>query len=201
MAEILSKPCTAFIGDALLSSGPLIDVAMAVKAAGARQQTQTILIFEDETGHAIDCDLRGDKADIIARLTQSETALPPDPAPQADESRPRGRPKLGVVAREVTLLPRHWDWLAAQPGGASVTLRKLVEEARRDGGGAQKIRASRDAAYRFMSAIAGNRPHYEDAIRALYADDRARLEGCIADWPDDLRSHALKLAFGEPSTS
>jgi hypothetical protein len=95
------------------------------------------------------------------------------------------------------LLPRHWDWLATQPGGASVALRKLVEEARRTGGDRDRSRAARDAAYHFMSAMAGNLPGFEEASRALFADDRRRFAGLIAGWPDDVRDHAVKLAFGD----
>jgi uncharacterized protein len=193
MTDILSKPCTAFNGNAILSSGPLIEVALAVKTATERDPTQTVLVFEDETGRAIDFDLRGSKADIIARLTRQPKHTP-SAREMPSEARGRGRPKLGVVAREVTLLPRHWDWLAAQPGGASVTLRKLVEDARRGGGDKEKRRAAQDAAYRFMSAMAGNLPCYEEAIRALYANDRPRFEQCIAGWPADVRDHAARLA-------
>jgi uncharacterized protein len=193
MTDILAKPCTAFKGDTMLSSGPLIEVALAVKTAAEQDATPAILVFEDETGHAVDFDLRGSKADIIARLTRPQKK-PPPPREKPSEARGRGRPKLGVIAREVTLLPRHWDWLAAQPGGASVALRKLVEDARRNGGDKQKRRASQDAAYGFMSAMAGNRPGYEEAIRALYAGDRPRFEQCIAGWPVDVKNHAVKLA-------
>jgi uncharacterized protein len=193
MTDILAKPCTAFCGDTMLSSGPLIEVALAVKTAIEQDASRSILIFEDETGAAVDFDLRGSKADIIARLTHPPQT-PSPPRPKASAARGRGRPKLGVIAREVTLLPRHWEWLAAQPGGASVTLRKLVEEARRNGGDAQQRRAAQDAAYRFMSAMAGNRPGYEEAIRALYAGDRPRFERHIADWPEDVKSHAARLA-------
>ena len=105
-----------------------------------------------------------------------------------------GRPKLGVVAREITLLPRHWDWLAQQPGGASVAIRKLVEQARRTGEDKDRIRQAQEAAYRFMSVMAGNRPHYEDAIRALFAGDRRRFGKLIAGWPADVRDHASRLA-------
>ena len=112
--------------------------------------------------------------------------------------RGRGRPKLGVVAREVTLLPRHWEWLAAQPGSASVTLRRLVEDARKSGGAKQRARAARDAAYAFMHALAGDFPGFEEAIRALYADDRTRFENQVTDWPADVRDYAIRLAFGAP---
>jgi hypothetical protein len=113
------------------------------------------------------------------------------------EPRGRGRPKLGVVAREVTLLPRHWEWLAAQPGGASVALRKLVEEARKANGDRDRHRTARDAAYHFMSAMAGNLPNFEEASRALFADDRRRFTSLIAAWPADIRDHVVKLAYGD----
>jgi uncharacterized protein len=113
----------------------------------------------------------------------------------SSEPRGRGRPKLGVVAREVTLLPRHWEWLNAQPGGASVALRKLVDDARRTSGDRDRERAARDAAYHFMSAMAGNLAHFEEASRALFADDRRRFVEQIASWPTDIREHAVNLAY------
>ena len=113
------------------------------------------------------------------------------------EPRGRGRPRLGVVAREVTLLPRHWEWLGAQPGGASVALRKLVEAARRASGDLDRSRAARDAAYHFMSAMAGNLPGFEEASRALFADDRRQFVALIAGWPGDIRDHIVKLAFSD----
>jgi hypothetical protein len=109
--------------------------------------------------------------------------------------RGRGRPRLGVVAREVTLLPRHWEWLNAQPGGASVALRKLVEAGMRDRGAQE--RAMREAAYRFMSALAGDMPGFEEATRALFAGDAPGMAERMAPWPADIREHALRLAFGK----
>ena len=108
---------------------------------------------------------------------------------------------MGVVSREVTLLPRQWEWLGAQPGGASAVLRRLVDAAKRDGGAQQKRRAAQEAAYRFMLAIAGDFPGYEEATRALFADDRLKLEQCIADWAQDIRVHVLHLAFGAQEAS
>jgi hypothetical protein len=108
--------------------------------------------------------------------------------------RRRGRPSLGVVAREVTLLPRHWEWLSSQPGGASVALRKLVEDARRANEGRDRVRLARESAYRFMMAMAGNEPGYEEALRALFSGEYGRLEGLTAGWPEDVRAHALRLA-------
>src|ERR1700739_3037247 len=97
-------PYTAFSSFHHLASGTLAEVY------AASRDIPGALIFDEQTGRVVDIDPR----------------YPPD----AETARP-GRPKLGVVAREVTLLPRHWDWLATQPGGGSVALRKLVGEARR----------------------------------------------------------------------
>jgi len=121
---------------------------------------------------------------------------------EAHEDTPRGvgRPKLGVVAREVTLLPRHWDWLNRQPGGASVALRRLVQEASRVNADRDAVRASREATYRFMTAIAGALPGFEEATRALFAGERNRFEGLIDAWPVDLRSHLQKLSAAGWST-
>jgi hypothetical protein len=105
-----------------------------------------------------------------------------------------GRPKLGVVPREVTLLPRHWDWLAGQPGGASVALRKLVEQARRTNQDKDRLRLAQEAAYRFMSTMAGNEPGFEEAARALFAANQVRFSEFVEPWPIDVRDHAKKLA-------
>jgi len=196
MADTTRPQFTAFIGPQRLAAGPLAEVAIAVMQASRRPAAPPIIIFSDATGYPIDLDLRGTERDIIARLPQP--ASPPDvETDAATEPRGRGRPRLGVVAREVTLLPRHWEWLGAQPGGASVALRKLVEEARRANGDADRTRAARDAAYRFMSAMAGNLAGFEEASRALFADDRRRFVGLIAGWPDDIRDHVVKLAFSD----
>jgi hypothetical protein len=165
---------TVFLGHRRIASGSLADAARAVLAAGPDAMP---LVFDDATGAVVDIDTRGSEADVIARL-----APPP---------RGRGRPILGVTAREVTLLPRHWDWLATQPGGASVTLRRLVDAARKDG--ADEARAARDAAYRFMMAIGGDLPGFEDASRALFAGDRAALSLRMATWPADVRDHVLRM--------
>jgi len=198
MIQTLSPTFTAFLGPNWLASGPLVEVAIAVMKASTIAAAPPIIIFDDASGRPIDLDLRGTEREIVARLPQAaphaETTADESAAP---EPRGRGRPKLGVVAREVTLLPRHWDWLATQPGGASVALRKLVEEARRTSGDRDRSRAARDAAYHFMSTMAGNLPGFEEASRALFADDRRRFAGLIAGWPDDVRDHAVKLAFGD----
>jgi hypothetical protein len=197
MNDTLAKACTAFVGTRLLSAGPLVEVALAVRNASAEPATDSILTFDDATGRVVDLDLRGTKADLIGRLAAPVTSAAVQlRAPEAISAPPaRGRPKLGVVAREVTLLPRHWEWLSAQPGGASVALRKLVEEARRTGGTRQQMRAAHEASYRFMLALAGDLPGFEEAIRALFADDRGRFEEHTAGWPPDVRAYAVRLGF------
>jgi len=150
------------------------------------------LVFDDATGWQIDFDLRGTKADVVRCLAghplvaKTEASMPKQSGP--------GRPKLGVVAREVTLLPRHWQWLNAQPGGASVTLRKLVDGARKTNGTRDRSRQAAEAAYRVMSAIAGNERGFEEAIRALFAKDHSRFDTAIATWPADVRDYVGRLA-------
>ena len=184
---------TAFEGHRRLASGTLAEVALAVKRAG--QAALPVIIFSDASGRSLDLDLRGSDEEIIARLPRTAPVL--EPETQATEPRGRGRPKLGVVAREVTLLPRHWEWLNTQPAGASVALRKLVDEARRTSGDRDRLRAARDAAYHFMSTMAGNLAHFEEASRALFADDNRRFAGLIAEWPADIRDHIVKLAYSD----
>jgi hypothetical protein len=192
------------VGDRLLHAGTLLDVAQAVKREVEAGTDASILTFDDTTGRVIDIDIRGEQPEFLAHLSRSATRLgapamgggvsaPAPPAPA--QPRGRGRPKLGVVGREVTLLPRHWEWLNAQPGGASVALRRLVDEARRSSAPAQGARLAQERAYRVMSALAGDRPGYEEALRALFAGDRARLEEHIADWPPDIRAYTLRLAY------
>lgn len=192
---------TAFDGHRILAAGPLADVALAVKRAMSTSSSQP-LVFNDNTGQQTDLDLRGDDAAIIARHASSIDAEADASEPPDAQPRGRGRPKLGVVPREVTLLPRHWDWLAAQPGGASVALRKLVEQARRDNEAQDKTRQRQEAAYRFMSAMTGNLPGFEEATRALYASDRERFAQCIAAWPEDVRDYAVRLGWDtNPATA
>ncbi|WP_321941423.1 DUF2239 family protein [Paraburkholderia tropica] len=201
---------TAFAGTRLLARGAALDVALAVKAELERDASASVLIFDDRDARPVEFDLRGRPADVAARLAadaawQARAQEAAQEAAQSAEAsadqesaddapRGRGRPKLGVVAREVTLLPRHWDWLAAQPGGASVVLRKLVETARIAGEEKHRVRASREAVHRFMTALAGNLPGYEEALRALYAGERARFEAWSVDWPEGVRDYVRELA-------
>jgi hypothetical protein len=179
-----SAQIIAFNEDRCIASGDIVDVAARVKQILPPQSQ--ILLFDLESSRPVEIDFRGSVADVTTRLKNS---LSPEPAPRGP-----GRPKLGVVAREVTLLPRHWEWLAAQPGGASVTLRKLIEDARRKTAAKDEARERQESVHRFLSAIAGNKPHYEDVLRALYANDGARFHALIADWPTDVRRHLERLA-------
>lgn len=176
---------TAFADEQLLASGAQLEVALAIKAALQAGATASILTFDDITGRQIDFDLRGSDDDIAARLSAPDTTA---------EKKRAGRPTLGVAAREVTLLPRHWEWLAEQPGGASATLRRLVDGA--SNAPEANMRRAQQAADRFMSTMLGNHPGYEEASRALYAADRERFMALSRKWPKDLREHARKLAAG-----
>jgi len=182
----------AFEGDRRIGSGSLRDVARAAREALDRRQDASILVFESRSSAPVDIDLRGSVDDVLARIPPA--TIPADEETVVAAPRGPGRPKLGVVAREITLLPRHWDWLAQQKGGASVAIRKLVDEARRNNEGSDRVRLAQEAAYRFMSTMAGNRPHFEEAIRALFAGDAKRFEQLIAEWPADVRDHATRLA-------
>ena len=173
------KTVTAFADSRQLARGAPKTVAAQVRAALEAKPDVRMLVLDDLTGAAVDLDLRGDAADS----SKTDAAAP--------SARKAGRPRLGVASREVTLLPRHWEWLAAQPGGASVTIRRLVEAARRDP--EQIRRAARDAAYRAMSALAGDLAGFEEASRALFADDRTALTGHMSDWPGDIVDYLSSL--------
>lgn len=174
---------TVFTGHERIARGNLSTVARAAHA----DRDQALLVFDDATGRPVDLDLRGSLAETLARIS-------PKPA--------RGRPKLGVTAREVTLLPRHWDWLATQSGGASAALRRLVDQARKDTAGVASARQAQETGHRVMTALAGDLPNYEEALRAVYAKDPARFGALIADWPPDVRDYVLQLTapvFASPT--
>lgn len=178
---------TAFVGPRRLAAGDLQTVALAARAAQDRQ-TEMPVVFDDASGLVVDLDLRGSDKEVLARL--------PAPAeePHPDAPRSRGRPKLGVTAREITLLPRHWTWLQTQPGGASAALRRLVEQAQQDNAQIDAQRASQTATYKAMYALAGHLRGYEEALRALYARDAERFEALVGAWPSDIADYLLSLA-------
>jgi len=186
-------PCLAFEGDRCIASGDLRTVARAAKEALDRRKDATVLVFDSGSG-PIDIDFRGSVDDVLARLPDIPGASAATEDAAVPGPRGPGRPKLGVVAREVTLLPRHWEWLAQQSGGASVALRRLVDEARLANRDKDRIRQAREAAYRFIAAMGENKPHYEEVARALFAGDAGRFEAWTASWPADIRDHARRLA-------
>jgi hypothetical protein len=185
----------AFEGMRRIASGDLAQVALVTKRAFDRGGSTPILIFDDTTGKQVDVDFSGSAEEVLKRLEARGLLSVVEPLPEAvPPPRGPGRPRLGVVAHEVTLLPRHWEWLNEQSGGASVTLRKLVDSARHANEGKDRARRSREAAYRFISAMAGNLPDFEEAARALFAGDAARFDERIKSWPAGIRDLARKLA-------
>ncbi len=191
--RIAEAPYVAFSGTTHVGSGPLVEVALAAKRALENDRRAQVLVFDNATGRVVDLDYRGSADDLARRVASAPAAGDPRSVGEVAR-RGRGRPRLGVVSREVTLLPRHWEWLAEQPGGASVALRRLVDEARRTHAGRDRLRRAQDATLRFMTAMGGNEPGFEEATRALYAGRRERFRSCIAAWPADVRDHARALA-------
>jgi hypothetical protein len=195
------RRCVAFSGNRLVAAGDIATVAAKTKAFLDRHPGRSALLFDEETSDLVEVDFRGSQADVLRRLA-AKPQLPSQDGSEGSEpassiaarARGPGRPKLGVVAREVTLLPRHWEWLNDQPGGASVALRKLVEEARRTHAERDRVRKAQEAAYRFLSALAGNLAGFEEATRALFAGDSRRFGRLVAPWPAAVRDHALTLA-------
>ncbi|MBH1802568.1 DUF2239 family protein [Stenotrophomonas maltophilia] len=193
-------PFSCFDGHRLVASGTPEVAALALKQLRAGNVAGPRLVFDNATGRTHDFDTRGSDAELRARVAEAfpsavdaDAVIAPEDAPVAP--RGRGRPKLGVVAREVTLLPRHWAWLAEQPGGASVVLRRLVEAASRAGADKDQQRRHSERTYHFLQTIAGDLPGFEEAIRVLFAHDRSGLEMALRSWPEDVRNHALRLAF------
>ncbi|MEP7049063.1 MAG: DUF2239 family protein [Pseudomonadota bacterium] len=171
----------AFAGERLVASGTLRDTLTASKAFVDSSPDPRLLIFEDQTGRQVDFNLQGSLAEVLERAL---------PAPQRAGP---GRPKLGVVSREVSLLPRHWAWLEEQPQGISAALRRLVDEAKKRDPDEQRARRAREAVSKLMTALAGNAEHYEEASRALFAKDNAQFSRLIRTWPKDVRQHLLRL--------
>jgi hypothetical protein len=185
-----------FEGTRKIAQGPFNEVVLQAKRAHDRAGAAPLVVFSHQTARVVDLDLRGSEADA---LRANQHLAPPVGAPEPvapPVQRSRGRPKLGVVSREVTLLPRHWAWLKSQRGGASSTLRRLVEAARKASEGPDRVRAAQGLAYAFMTVMAGNQPGFEEATRALYAADRAGLWRESEAWPTDLRQHSRALAEG-----
>ena len=184
----------AFAGPRLIAAGKLSEVAIATQAAESAGLDRTPIIFDAVTSEPIDLDLRGTPEELLARVLAPSPSKSESEYVEADAHRGPGRPRLGVVGREVTLLPRHWDWLATQPGGASAAIRRLVDQARVTHADRDRTRRAQEYAYRFMTAMLGDQPDFEEATRALFAPDRDRFTELTARWPADLRDHARRLA-------
>ncbi|WP_413584828.1 DUF2239 family protein [Bdellovibrio sp. HCB274] len=186
MEPRVDRTCTAFAGSKMIASGDLVAVATKVKKYLKDNGKDNVLIFDDVTSVQVELDLRG----TVEAVSRRYEAL----AEETEEKKSGpGRPKLGVVSKEVTLLPQHWEWLALQPGGASVTLRKLIEDAKKKNFAKDQIRQAQDAVYKFMHAMAGDFPNYEEALRAMYANDTKKFKKMIGDWPKDIQEHILKV--------
>ena len=179
--------CIAFDGQQRIAQGALVDVARATRQRLDAGAAGPMLVFDEHNSHPIELDLRGSVDDVLARLA-------PETAPTEPASRGPGRPKLGVVPREVTLLPRHWDWLGQQPGGASAVLRRLVEQSIRQGGAKERARQAVESVDRFMRVMAGDEAGYEEASRAFYRGERSHFDALINNWPIDVRVHLRQLA-------
>ncbi len=162
-----SPTVTAFLRDQRLTQGALVDVARELATTPGGRAAQ---VFDDVSGDLIK----------LSRPEELARAL----VPTVVSASPR--------QEAVGLLTRHLAWLDARPGGASATLRRLVETAARDGTG--RDRRARDAAYRFLSMMAGDRPGFEEACRALYAGDGPRLRAAMDDWPEDVADYVAALA-------
>lgn len=179
---------TLFDGFQILACGSLEEVTLVAKRHLRSSPHSQLLAFSDQTGQQMDLDIRGSSKEIKERL---KIFSPSAPVQRSGA----GRPKLGVIAREVSLLPAHWEWLANQAGGASSAIRKLIDE-KLKGPSAEreKLKFVQEVTYKVLSALAGNLPNFEDAIRYLYRRDRKQFESKMKDWPKDVRMYALKLS-------
>jgi uncharacterized protein len=197
MESRANKTLTAFLGPQLVASGTLIKVAVTLRSRLKKRPNAIPLVFDDDTGNQVELDLRGAAAEVAARYTDKPLSVQPTLSEERPATTGRGRPRLGVVAREVTLLPEHWDWLALQPGGASVALRKLVHEAKQANIERDERRRTYERTYNVMVALAGNLPGFEEASRALFAGELDRLQRLANAWPVDIRNYIMRLANPE----
>ena len=191
----------AFMGPRIVAQGTLLQVAQQLRTAQVDVRSTQLALFERATGRLVDFNLQGTAADLAARFSNdkgqkaSESGTDTQRAAPGAESAPktRGRPKLGVIGREVTLLPRHWQWLEQQRGGASAALRRLVDHARKTYAHQDEVRQAQDRGNRFMGAIAGDLAGFEDAVRALYAQDQKAFAKFTQQWPSDIRQALNQL--------
>ncbi|MBZ0266003.1 DUF2239 family protein [bacterium] len=180
---------TAFLHNKIIASGKIDEVVSVARQKINQGENARIAIFDDETAYVIDIDFRGSEADVLGRLNDHPML---QQKPESQTKRSPGRPKLGVVPREVGLLPRHWEWLSSQRGGASAALRKLVDEARQRGQAKELIRKTEEAAHRFMWDMASNSPDFEEASRAFYAHNFDTFQDYMKNWDDDIVEYIMK---------
>jgi hypothetical protein len=173
---------TAFAGSHRIVRGTLEEMLRATKKKLDQDPELRILIFEDASGRQVDFDFTGSVDQVVARAK-----------PKASERAGPGRPKLGVVSREVSLLPRHWEWLERHPQGISAAIRRLVDEARKHAPDEDRAREARAAASRFMWVMGGDLPKFEEASRALFASHKLRFTELTRFWPEDVREHLDEL--------
>lgn len=191
------SPVIAFVGHHRIAAGPLSEVVLEAHPWTSRLDSGPVLVFDDVTSQPVEVDFRGSAADAANRLL-ADSAVTDVPSEatggeNAAEKRGPGRPKMGVVAREVTLLPRHWEWLNQQSGGASVALRKLVEDARKTHADRDRKRQAAEAVHRFLHALAGDLPQFEEVTRAFHTGDFPRMTELMTGWPEGVREHVERL--------
>lgn len=201
MHMLRDRYCAAFAGTKLLASGSLLHVAAETKERLDQTPDIAVLIFDDNS-ELVEIDFRGSKKAVVERIKNGQIAAKQTAEQPTEHTAEhtgdnqksgRGRPKLGVVSKEITLLPRHWDWLSKQPGGASVTIRKMIDAARKQDEEPARARKAREVTYKFMSAMTGNEANFEEATRALFAGDNTRFDELIQPWPADLQDHIKRL--------
>lgn len=180
---------TAFEGTDLLFRGNLKEVVLSTKTYLGHRQNTSVLIFCDVTGKTMDFNFHGSKQDVLRRLEKYTLAEEPK------EPTGPGRPKLGVISREISLLPRHWEWLATQAGGASATIRLLVEDARKKSSDISSVKQMQERVYQIMFVLAGDFQGYEEALRALYKRDSNAFFRNVKSWPKDIQKYLSEVAI------
>jgi hypothetical protein len=205
IGDYLTSHYIAFCGYTCIARAEIWGVVSAVKQASDGDSKDRLVVYDDQSSEVIELDLRGSADDVLARLAshpilaqrpEMETPPPeltPDGQRDGKKQSGPGRPKLGVVSREVSLLPRHWDWLSRQSGGASAALRRLVDEARKSNLEKDRLSEAQQAVHRFLWDMAGNLPSFEEVTRAFYAGDFEKVRLLIQDWPPDVRVHTKRL--------
>jgi hypothetical protein len=188
--DTVQKRYTAFLGHSSLAEGGLEAVVGAAKLAVDEGIQERLAIYRDEDARVLDFDFRGSVEEVLGRLGRH-----PIVGAEVEPPKPRGpgRPKLGVVSREITLLPRHWDWLKEKRGGASATLRRLVDDARKVDSGENGDKEIQGRVYAFISDLASDLPAFEEVSRALFAGEYGRMTELAGDWPKDVRAYLTKL--------